>query len=196
MKTQLRCNSRHNENTGFLEQSKFQELVASLPTHLRPLIMFLYWCGARSRSEALQIDWAQVDLDRRIIRLEQDQTKNEEPRTVPLPAILVMMLSEMEPKRGKVFDGTNLRTEWARACEAVGLGKIEKLKSENGNAWEKYNGLIVHDLRRSAVRNLINAGVHERVAMSITGHKTRAVFDRYHISPTDVSSAMQRLETA
>jgi integrase len=71
----------------------------------------------------------------------------------------------------------NFRKAWATACKAVGLV-----------------GMLRHDMRRSAVRNMVNRGVPERVAMSITGHKTRAVFDRYHIvSPADLEAAAQKL---
>jgi integrase len=103
---------------------------------------------------------------------------------VPLPSVLVEMLEAIEPKTGLVFNDTNLRTEWSRACAAVGLGTIQVVKSDK-NTWHRYTGLIVHDLRRSAIRNLVNAGVPEKVAMRISGHKTRAVFDRYHIVSTD-----------
>jgi integrase len=181
---------------GFLEVAKFEEQLSNLPAHLRPLIMFLYWCGVRL-GEAQQIEWTQVDLHYRVIRLEDEQTKTDEARTVPLPAIVVNILRKTTPKEGRVFDSTNLRTEWQKACASCGLGTRTLVKPEKGFAWYKYSGLIVHDLRRSAVRNLVNAGVPERVAMRISGHKTRAVFDRYHIvSTNDVTAAMQRLEEA
>ena len=108
-----------------------------------------------------------------------------------------MMLAEIKPKTGMVFSDTNLRVEWQKACAACGLGTrtLVKPKEEDGFQWYKYKGLLIHDLRRSAVRNLVNAGVPERVAMKISGHKTRAVFDRYHIVSTeDVTNAMRRLE--
>jgi integrase len=179
---------------GFLELEKFNEVLALLPTHLQPLILLLYYCGLRV-DEGCQIEWQQVNLDARLIRLEQEQTKGDEARYAPLPAQLVMLLRAIEPKIGKVFDHTNLRVEWQKACDACGLGKRTLIEPKDGYSWYKYKGLLVHDLRRSAVRNLVNAGVPERVAMQITGHKTRAVFDRYHIvSTVDVTNAMSRLE--
>lgn len=179
---------------GFVELAHFQCLIRMLPAHLRPYITFLYHCGGRS-GEATQIEWGQVDLDRRLIRLEDTQTKNSEGRVVPLPSELVMMLRSVKPKVGKVFDATNLRKEWMEACDACGLGR--KIEVEGRPYDPHYEGLTVHDLRRSAARNLVNAGVPETVVMRIGGWKTRSIFDRYAVSSTaDLSAAMNRWETA
>jgi integrase len=177
---------------GFTTDEEFDRLLKLLPTHLRPLIVFLFFCGVRV-GEALAVEWTQVDLVAGLIRLHE--TKNDEPRVVPLPSILRMMLKEIEPKVGCVFDATNLRKEWMTACAACGLGR--KIEVEGKPYDPLYEGLTVHDLRRSAVRNLVRSGVPETVAMKISGHKTRSVFDRYAIaSEDDLRKAMQKVETA
>jgi len=179
---------------GFLPVEQFESLAAQFPSHLKPLVTFLYYCGVRI-GEAEQIEWSQVDLKQRLIRLEDEQTKNDEARVVPIPAALAVILQAIEPKIGRVFDTTNLRKEWMKACEAVGLGHITPVEGKPHDP--RYEGLTLHDFRRSAVRNLVNAGVPERVAMKISGHKTRSVFDRYHIVSTDdVTTAMRRVEVA
>ena len=175
----------------FLQREQFDSLLSHIPAKTKPLITFLYYCGVRV-GEALQITWEQVDLERAVIRLEGEQTKNADPRTVPLPDVLVGMLEPVEAKSGAVFDGANLRKVWQSACAAARLGTLTEVE---GKADPRYNGLLVHDLRRSAIRNLVRAGVNERVAMSISGHKTRSVFDRYNIvDEEDVVEAMRKVQ--
>jgi integrase len=173
---------------GFVELGKFEELLGMLPTHLKPYVSFLYYCGGRS-NEAATIEWSQVDLQRGLIRLEE--TKNDEARTVPLPDQLVVQLAGIEPQTGRVFDTTNIRKEWTKACAACGLGVIKEVEGKPYDP--RYKGLTLHDFRRSAARNLLLSGVPETIVMKIGGWKTRSVFDRYAVASTaDLTAAMQQ----
>lgn len=177
---------------GFVELPKFQELLRALPRNLQPYITFLYYCGGRS-GEAELIEWPQVDLQRCVIRLEEEQTKNQEGRVVPLPKPLIKMLAAKGAKEGKVFDTTNLRKSWMSACSSVGLGR--KIEVPGKKYDPRYVGLTLHDFRRSAARNLLLAGVPETIIMRIGGWKTRSVFDRYAVANTaDLTAAMRRWE--
>jgi integrase len=156
--------------------------------------------------EALKLDWCQLDWsqgDHGVIKLEGAQAKNKQWRYVPVPSQVAMMVRKVENQTGPTFDGTNLRNEWERACAAVGEGTRVKMVAESlpgaklkrKHVWHQYDGLLVHDLRRSAARNMRAAGVPESVIMAIGGWKTRAVFDRYAIVSTDdVVTAMRKVE--
>src|SRR5579883_25951 len=179
---------------GFVTHEQFGRLLAALPEKLHPLIMLLYWCGCRI-GEARKIEWSQVDLDKRQIILHGEQAKSGQPRILPLPDELIEILQAVpEPdRRGRVFYQGSFRRSWARACEQAGLG--HRIKTSSG--FPKYEGLLVHDLRRSAVRNLREAGVAETTIMMISGHRTTEVFRRYSIvSGEDLRRAMKQLEAS
>ncbi len=186
--------AENNVRKGFFEYEAFLALRLALPEEIRPVITFAYYTGCR-KGEILGLRWAQVDLAERVVRLEPGETKNGEARTIPLVADLYEVLKLQKetrehyfPKSPWVFSRAGepileFKNAWESACKAAGL------VDESGEPAK-----LFHDLRRTGVRNLVRAGVPERVAMMISGHKTRSVFDRYNIvSESDLKDAARRL---
>jgi hypothetical protein len=123
-----------------------------------------------------------------LVRIESRQTKNEEPILLPLPLELNEILQKVL-REGRVFDARNPRKSFQAACVKVGLGVKTGPK-----VWQ-YKGLLIHDFRRSGVRNIIRSGVPRRIAMKISGHLTESTFERYNIvDSTDLHEAMAKVE--
>jgi integrase len=179
-----------NVRKGFFEHEEFAELGAAIPLELRPVVMFAYYTGWR-KEEVLTLTWDGVDLQARTVRLDPGTTKNSDGRLVYLEGELMDTLTAVKRERDILYphcpqvfhrNGKGIkdfRAAWDSSCQAVGL-----------------EGKLFHDFRRTAVRNMVRAGIPERVAQQISGHKTRSVFDRYHIvSDSDLREAAKRHAT-
>jgi integrase len=178
-----------NVREGFIEYDVYKRLREELPPHVRLALVVGYHLGCR-KGEMLDLYLDDVDLKSGTIRFRGRTTKNEQGKIAPI-------YGEMGPWLEMAIDETrqkypdcrylfqqcgrrihSFRKAWASACKRAGVP-----------------GLLFHDLRRSAVRNLELSGVPRKVAMEITGHKTEAVYRRYHIvTERDIMDAGRRLE--
>jgi len=130
---------------------------------------------SRAERRDRKVVWPWVNLAEQEISLPPGIVKNRKPLMVPLSDELTAMLKKKLRGHGTVFETKNFRREWIKACVKCGLGE------KTGKAWYQYKGLVPHDFRRSAVRNLVNAGVDTATAMKITGQRTLHIFMRYNI---------------
>ena len=199
-----------NARAGYFEADDFAALRAELPQYLRPIVTFAYLTGWRVQSEVLPLRWANVDLEAMLVTLDANTTKNDEARVFPFGALpeLAALLEQqrattrsLERVDGKLIPYVfhragrpikSYKNAWARAIDrAARGGKREALAPV---VRPQLVGRIVHDFRRTAVRNLVRAGVDESLAMKLTGHKTRSVFDRYNITnEADLRAGVEKL---
>jgi integrase len=146
--------------------------------------------------EIRSLTWDGYDRETGTLRLHAKDAKTGRGRVIGLEreprAIIERRLSVRRLGCNLIFHRAgrpvgDFRKLWRAACVKAGLGRFEEMP----NGKERYVGKIPYDLRRTAVRNMVRAGVPERVAMDISGHRTRAVFDRYNItSEQDIREAL------
>jgi len=176
----------HNARTGFLDAEDAEALFAALPETLGSVARFLYLTGWR-KSEVLSLTWRQVDFEAGVVRLDVGTTKSGEGRTFPFSVLpdLEALLRERWAARDGLFvfqrRGQRIKDFYTAWHAAVRRAAVQHVNGREVVVRPGLVGRIPHDFRRSAVRNLVRASVPEHVAMLLTGHKTRAVFDRYDI---------------
>ena len=196
----IKISDPENARAGFVDPGEFALLAAALPAHLAPLIQWLYATSWRV-GEARALTWADVDFAEGLATIDASRVKNKEGKMFPfavnvLAATAIAKAKAMQhPRTDRVFhtpDGRPIKTfrkAWATACKAA----AEKILKEDPNATAlaaKLEKLIVHDLRRSGVRNMILSGVSEQTAMEISGHRTASIFRRYNVkSPSALREA-------
>ena len=187
--------AENNVRQGFVEPADFEKIVAVLPEHLRDFMRFAYSTGWR-RGEISDLQWSAVNRQTKTIFL--GRSKNGEPRILPLVGELDRIierrwqLRSIKNRNGSTTIATyvfhcgdgqpigDTRKSWRTACSKAGTPS-----------------LLVHDLRRSAVRNFDKNGVSQIVGMMISGHKTASVYKRYRIVPeNDIREALQKVEQA
>jgi integrase len=161
-----------NVREGTVTHEQYRAVRDLLPPYARIALVIGYHTGSR-KGEIRAIQRDKIDARSKRIYLPGRTTKNGKPRYLPIygdmAAEIDMALSLGDKKcpllvqdEGKpVFD---FEKAWATACKTAGVPRA-----------------LFHDLRRTALTNMIEAGLSEKEAMEISGHKTRAVFDRYHI---------------
>jgi integrase len=175
-----------------LRPAQFHAVLRHLRSEVKPIALFAYETGWRLR-EIIPMQWHQVDLQASTARPDPGTTKNREGRLAYLsPALLDVLRAQeaatraLERDKGIIIPWVFHRrgkrilrflASWQTACKMAGVP-----------------GMFFHDLRRTAVRNMVRAGVPERVAMQVSGHKTRSVFERYNIvSEGDLQEAARRI---
>lgn len=157
---------------GFFEHADYLAVRSHLPAPYQDVLDFAYYSGWR-KHEILGLRWEEIDAAAHVIRLPPHRSKTQTGRLLPISKPLSAVLAGRRAKRKGndplVFRRDHVtvrgwRRAWPEACRAAGVP-----------------GRLLHDCRRTTARNLIRAGIPERVAMTLTGHKTRSVFDRYNI---------------
>lgn len=216
--------NENNVRTGYFEHDEYLKLKDALPSYLKPILVMAYYTGMRREEilslqwYKVNIIEGKITLDAGTTKTNEPRIiylKGEFYESLLNQKII---RDEKYPKCRHVFfregnqikdfraawDSALLKCGYSPTFKCKGCGAVVELpegikRSEltcykcGSEKLKKYDKLF-HDLRRTGVRNMIRAGVTEKVAMNISGHKTRSVFDRYNIvNEADLKSAAERV---
>lgn len=183
----VRLLPERNARRGFFERAEFEAVLKAVGNaDVRDFLEWFFWTGMRPGS-IRALTWRDLDAETWTLRLHQADEKTGRGLSLRLTGKWLEIIQRR--RRARRLDSPyifhwggrpmgDFRRRWRAACEAAGVGDR-----------------LIYDLRRTAVRNLVRAGVPERVAMAISGHRTRSVFERYNITADeDLVDAREKLE--
>jgi integrase len=182
-----------NVRQGFFDRAEFEAVVAHLPDYLKDFARFGYLSGWR-KGEIARLEWRDVDRHAQVIRLRPEVSKTHDGRVLVLDGELWALIERRWVVQGLATPEGDRLVRWVFHRKGYPIGDIRK-------AWKtacRKAGVpdrLFHDLRRTSVRNMVRAGVPERVAMEVSGHRTRNIFDRYNIvNEEDLREAIRRTQ--
>ena len=199
----IEMHSPADPRQGFIEREEYEALHSVLPEWLKPVLTFAFQTGWR-KEEILGLKWECIDMKERQITLPGRMSKSGHARPIFADDVVYGILKDQ--RRKQFEDGARAfpfvfhrirstggsRTARKENSHPERIGDFKKVWAD-GCKKAGLVGLLFHDLRRSAIREMVRSGYSERVAMEISGHRTRAVFDRYNIIDLeDQKAAAQR----
>jgi len=191
----------------YLTEDEAERLIAASADHLRPLVVFLLYTGARL-GEALRLDWRDVDLEARRVRFTR--TKSGRPRGVPLHERAFLALANLPHREGAVFrtpagapyadrdgrGGGQIKTAWRGACIRAGLVETtgHRIDAKGRRRPILRPTVRVHDLRHTFASWLVMRGAPLRTVAELLGHASLDMVMRYaHLSPDHLRAAVDAL---
>lgn len=180
-----------NARNRILSRNEFADILKSAPLHLKNILIMAYYTGMR-KGEILNLTWDKVDFKKRFINLEATDTKDAEPRKIPIANKLYENLKNIpraiHDQHVYLYKGkpvNDVRTGLRVSCKEAGVsyGRFKK------------GAFTFHDLRHTFNTNMRKANVPESIIMAITGHSTRSMFDRYNtIDDGDLQLAIKAMK--
>jgi len=184
-KPRLQRQQEADPRQGFVEHAQYLAICQHLPVDYQDALDFGYYSGWQ-KGEITALAWDMADLQSGTVRLPPSSNKARQGRVLVLSDLLPAVIQRRIQCRtaGQLLlfhDRGRAIRDWRKAWRSA-------------TVVADCPGVLFHDIRRTVVRNLIRAGVPERMAMAVTGHKTREVFDRYNIvTERDVALATAQL---
>jgi integrase len=200
-----------NVRQGFLEFDGYEKVLAQLPLSLKSVFVVAHHIGNR-KGALLDMEWSQVDFKNGVIRFIRLQNRKPVPVAAPIYGDMEECLRRQKGFRDRNFPDCKFVFFWYPTdCEIDPTSKkghggcrnepgtqIKSFYDSWGSAVKNagFAELLFHDLRRSAVRNMVEKiGMSEKRVMEVSGHKTRSCFERYHIvSLADIQESGKKMD--